>query len=85
MLCKLVEIAQKFNQKHILVTADMVIYAKAVQVVWNKPGILAGKVTMRLGGMHMILAYIGAIGKLYCDGGLLSLLVDSNVYAEATA
>ena len=31
------------------------------------------------------MAYIASIGKLYGDGGLLSMLVDSDVYAPATA
>ena len=44
-----------------------------------------GKVTMRLGGMQLNMAYIASIGKLYGDGGLLSMRVDSDVYAPATA
>ena len=35
--------------------------------------------------MHLNMAYIASIGKLYGDGGLLSMLVDSDVYAPATA
>ena len=31
------------------------------------------------------MAYIASIGKLYGYGGLLSMLVDSDVYAPATA
>ena len=40
---------------------------------------------MRLGGMHLNMAYIANIRKLYGDGGLLSMLVDSDVYAPAAA
>ena len=40
---------------------------------------------MRLGGMHLNIAYIASIGKLYGDGGLLSMLVDSDEYAPATS
>ena len=54
-------------------------------ILWNKPALLDGKVTMRLGGMHLNMpAYIASIGKIYGDGGLLSMLVDSDVYAPAT-
>ena len=35
--------------------------------------------------MHLNMAYMTSIGKLYRDGGLLSMLVDSDVYAPATA
>ena len=53
--------------------------------MWNKPALLDGKVTMRLGGMHLTMAYIASIGKLYGDGGLISMLVDSDIYAPTTA
>ena len=85
ILLRLVQIAEKLDQSHILVTADCAIYSKAQQILWNKPALLDGKVTMRLGGMHLNMAYIASIGKLYVDGGLLSMLVDSDVYAPATA
>ena len=85
ILLRLVRIAEKIDQSHILVTADCAIYNKAQQILWNKPALLDGKVTMRLGGMHLYMAYIASIGKLYGDGGLLSMLVDSDVYAPATA
>lgn len=35
--------------------------------------------------MHMFMALIGCLGKVYGDAGLLSLLCDSDVYAPATA
>ena len=35
--------------------------------------------------MHLNMAYIASIGKLYGDGCLLSMLVDSDVHASATA
>ena len=85
ILLRLVRIAEKLDQSHILVTADCAIYSKAQQILWNKPALLDGKVTMGLGGMHLYMAYIASIGKLYGDGGLLSMLVDSDVYASATA
>lgn len=53
--------------------------------MWNKPAALDGKLTMRLGGMHLTMSFVASIGKLYGDGGLLSMLVDSDVYAPATA
>ena len=40
---------------------------------------------MRLGGMHIIMAFIASIGKLFGDDGLLSLLIATYVYADATA
>ena len=47
-LLKLVAIADRLGQSHILVTADLAIYSKAQQILWTKPDILEGKVTMTL-------------------------------------
>ncbi|KAL8573646.1 hypothetical protein ACOMHN_007199 [Nucella lapillus] len=84
-LLKLVAVAEKLRQPHILVTGDLAIYLKAQQILWSKPESLAGKVTMRLGGMHLLMAFIASIGKLFGDGGLLQLLTATDVYADATA
>lgn len=84
-LVNLVEFASNLGQSHIFVTADLAIYSKAQQILWSKPKSLEGRVTMRLGGMHITMAYIASIGKMYGDGGLLSVLIESDVYAEATA
>ena len=78
-------VAHKLGQSHILVTADMAIYSKTQEILWNKPESLAGKVTMRLGGMHHLMAFIASIGKLFGDGGLMQLLTVTGVYANDTA
>ena len=41
--------------------------------------------TMRLGGMHLIMAFLASIGNIFGDGGLHDILVSSDVYASATA
>jgi hypothetical protein len=84
-LVKLVEISHRLGQSHILVTADLAIYSKAQEILWSKPAALNGNVTMRLGGMHLAMAFIASVGKLFGDGGLLHVLTESGVYAETTA
>ena len=37
VLLKLAQIAEKVGQEHILVTADLAIYSKAQEILWNKP------------------------------------------------
>lgn len=63
-LLNLVEFASNVWQNHIFVTADLAIYSKAQQILWAKPRSLEGRVTMRLEGMHITMAYIASIGKL---------------------
>ena len=83
-LLKLASLAGALGQDHILVTADMAIYSKAQQILWTEPDPLSGKVTMRLGGMHLTMAFIASIGKLFGDGGLHHILTASDVYADGT-
>lgn len=84
-LIHLTQLSAQLGQKHILVTADLAIYSKAQEILWSKPPSLHGKVTMQLGGMHITVAHLVSIGKLYGDGGLLSILIESDVYGENTA
>ena len=39
-LITLVKVAEKLGQSHILVTADLAIYSKAQEILWDKPEIL---------------------------------------------
>ena len=83
-LHKLVEIATCVGQPHILVTADLAIYSKAQQILRSKPEKLDDKVTMRIGGMHLLMAFIAAIWELYGDGGFQDILTSSGVYVHAS-
>ncbi|KAG1651526.1 hypothetical protein GQR58_026968 [Nymphon striatum] len=83
-LLKLVSIAKALGQGRILVTADLAIYSKAQQILWTRPDAIADMITMRLGGMHLTMAFLASIGKLFGDGGLYNLLTESNVYATST-
>ena len=83
-LLKLVGIANALGEEHVLVTADMAIYSKAEQILWSEPDLLAGRVTMRLDGMHLTMAFIASIGKLFSDGGLYNMLTVYEVYADAS-
>ena len=84
-LLQLTKLAEELGQSHILVTADLAIYSKAQQIIWSKPETLDGKVTMRMGGMHITMAFLASIGKVFVDGGLFDIITESGVYAEATA
>jgi len=40
---------------------------------------------MRLGGMHLIMAFLASIGNFFGDGGFRNILFSSEVYASATS
>ena len=84
-LLRLVHISEELGQHHILVTADLAIYSKAQQILWSRPEPLLGKITMRLGGMYLTMAFLASIGKIFGDGGLHNILTSSDVYAATTA
>ena len=62
---------------------DQQLYAIAQQVKWSHPKEFSNHI-LRLGGFHSMCSFISAVGRLWGDGGLKALLVDSGVYAEAT-
>ena len=84
-LLRLVHIFEELGRHHILITTDLAIYSNAQQIMWSKPEPLVGKVTMRLGGMHLTMAFLASIGKIFGDGGIHNILTSPDVYAGATA
>lgn len=83
-LVQLTKLAENLGQDHIVVTADLAIYSKAQEILWNNPPNLVNKVTMQLGGMHLTMAFLSSIGNIFGDGGLINILVESGVYAETS-
>ena len=55
------------------VTFDQPLYIKAVDIVQSSPDL--DKVVVRLGGFHLIMSYMGAIGAIMGGSGLAELWV----------
>jgi len=71
------------GQEHAIQAFDQQLYAIAQQVKWSRPDIFEPHI-LRLGGFHSFSTFIFALGKLWTDGGLHDMLVDSDVYAGNT-
>lgn len=71
------------GQNYSIQTMDQQLFAIAMQIKWSKPDVFATHI-IRLGGFHTLASFLGAIGKLWGDGGLRDLLADSSVYAANT-
>ncbi|CAG9759446.1 unnamed protein product [Ceutorhynchus assimilis] len=82
-MVRLVELANAIKQNHIIITADLAIYSKAQEILWNNPE-PQDKVTLMLGGMHLNMAFIASIGYIFSDGGLCAILTETDTYAENT-
>ena len=63
------ELSNKAGQNFAVLTCDQQLYKIAVQVQWNEPGRFRN-LTIRLGGMHMTMSFIGCIGFLMKGTGL---------------
>ena len=72
------------GQEVSLQTIDHQLYAIAQQVKWRRPEQFKMHI-VRIGGLHNLSCFIAAIGKLWGDGGLRDLLVDSDVNAGSIA
>jgi hypothetical protein len=79
---KCLDMTNEAGQEHAMQTFDQQLYAQ--QVKWSKPDIFNCHV-LRLGGFHSLSCFLSSIGKLWADGVLRDLLVDSGVYAGNTA
>ncbi|CAG2205634.1 unnamed protein product [Mytilus edulis] len=77
------DMCQKAGQPFSIQTFDLQLYAVAQQVKWDRPSEFKSHI-LRLGGFHTLSCFISSIGKIWGDGGLRDLLVDSGVYAAAT-
>ena len=66
-----------------MVTADMAIYSKAQQILSAEPESLSRTGTVKLGGIHLTMAFIASFGKLFRNG-LHHIFTASNVYADCT-
>ena len=78
-----VDMCQRAGQKYSIQTFDQQLYAVAQQVKWSNPVEFETHI-LRLGGFHTLSCFIACIGKLWGDGGLSDLLVESGVYASCT-
>ena len=65
-----------------IVVADQAIYAKALEVVLQRPAELKN-VVLRLGAFHTASTFISIIGKRFKDAGLFDILVESGVGGAA--
>ena len=64
---------QGSNQLETLFTVDQQLYRVTVDVLWAYPKQFQN-FTPRLGGMHLLMSFIGAVGSLMSNSGLEELM-----------
>ena len=83
------KIADEWGLQYVCLVFDEAIYSKIQQIRW-KDVTYINRFVIRMGAFHMAMAFYGAIGKLFGDGGLkvrpslifvsLTLTFSSNIF-----
>ena len=68
----------QLSQQDIIITFDLAIYAKAVEIIWKNSEELS-RIVPRLGAFHISCCFFAVIGKRFGDAGLADLLIESEV------
>ena len=72
------KIKEQLRLNYIVCVFDQAIYCKAMELKWRYPDKYKDCIVM-LGIFHMIMMYLGIIGKNFSDAGLKDLLIQSDV------
>ena len=66
-------VTESTGQMFVVFTADQQLCKIAVHILWDNP-ILFSNFYLRLGGMHLLMSYVGSIGTLMNNTGLTEAL-----------
>jgi hypothetical protein len=80
---KCMDMSKVVGQDNSIQTFDQQLYAVSQKVKWSMPNVFRTHI-LRLGGFHTLSCFIASIDKLWADGGLRDLMVDSGVYTGCT-
>ena len=83
ILNRCLAIKDKLKLSAIVCVFDQAIYAKAVEIKWKMPDQFKDCILM-LDMFHMVMMYLGIIGKQFKDAGLRDILIQSQVLAEGS-
>lgn len=78
------KISTHLEQRNAVITFDWAIYHVAREIQWDRPNEFAN-VIIRMGGFHLVLAYLGAIGKMHSSSGMKEILEESGMYSSTIA
>ncbi|KAF2886415.1 hypothetical protein ILUMI_19763, partial [Ignelater luminosus] len=64
-LINLSKIAESLKQEHIVTTANLPVCSKAQEILRSNPAGLQDKITVQIGSMHRLMAYIASLGTIF--------------------
>ena len=85
ILARTVALADELKLNKIVAVFDLAIYSKVQQLRWSDPDpTYRERVIPRLGEFHIIMSYLGILGKRFGSGGLSDILVESDLVASGS-
>jgi hypothetical protein len=72
-MLKAKQVTENTGQEYVIFTADQQLYKIAVHVLWENQAMFSN-FYLRLGGMHLLMSYVGCIGSLMADSGIVEVL-----------
>ena len=83
VLQRSLQMADQLGQHDVIVVFDKAIYAKALEVPWQKKDQFQ-RLVVRIGSFHTICAFLAAIGKRFGDASLADVLVESGIVGSGS-
>ena len=68
-----IALTKETGQEFTIITIDQQLYKILIDLLWVSP-LLQKKVIARLGGMHFLMSFIGCIGNLLTNTGLVEIM-----------
>ena len=72
-LIKARQVSEDLGQGFVVFIADQQLYKVALHLIWQEPDAFSN-VYLRLGGMHLLMSYIGCVGTLMTETGIVEIL-----------
>lgn len=83
VLLRSVDIANNLDLNAITVVFDQAIYSKAQEIRWQHK-IFQERLVLRLGDFHLVMAFLGCMGKRFQDSGFEDVLIESGAIAAGS-
>ena len=76
-------ISSYFGQKHTVLTVDQALYCRLMELKWSNPN-FQNNLIPRLGGLHVSMNFLKAIGDHMNSSGLVEVWVESGLLGQGT-
>ena len=80
ILARSIAMADQLELKKIAVVCDLAIYSKVQELRWKNEAYMS-RTIIRLGEFHVLMSFLGILGKRFGDAGWSDILIEANVVA----